>query len=149
MNDLEARITRLEDIEAIRQLKALYCDICDDDHNPGRIVEIFTEDGIWEGRGIGKATGLQEIRELFAGFQRAIRFSQHMVQNPMIEIDGDCATGRWYFLGMFTMEKDGKPLWQSCRYEETYRRTSDGWKIAHLKIRGPTVAALHETGWQK
>ena len=52
---LERRITRLEDLESIKQLKALYCEICDDDHNPDRITSIFTEDGIWEGRGIGHA----------------------------------------------------------------------------------------------
>ena len=32
MSDLEARITRLEDIEAIKQLKARYAEICDDLH---------------------------------------------------------------------------------------------------------------------
>ena len=31
-SELEQRITRLEDIEAIKQLKALYCEISDDDH---------------------------------------------------------------------------------------------------------------------
>ncbi len=39
---LEARITRLEDIEAIKQLKARYCEICDDDHDPERITSVFT-----------------------------------------------------------------------------------------------------------
>ena len=42
--DILARLTRMEDIEAIKQLKALYCEICDDDHNPDRIVTIFTDD---------------------------------------------------------------------------------------------------------
>ena len=65
LEELAARITRLEDLEAIKQLKALYCEICDDVHNPDRIVEIFTEDGIWEGRGIGTARGRDEIRALF------------------------------------------------------------------------------------
>ena len=55
-DSLEARVQRLEDIEAIRQLKAEYCDICDDSHNPDRIVTIFTEDGVWEGKGIATAT---------------------------------------------------------------------------------------------
>ena len=32
-SELEKRITVLEDIEAIKRLKALYCAICDDDHN--------------------------------------------------------------------------------------------------------------------
>lgn len=82
MSDLEKRIETLEALEAIRQLKARYCEICDDAHNPDEIIRIFTEDGIWEGEGIGRAEGHDAIRELFQGFQDAISFSQHMVQNP-------------------------------------------------------------------
>ena len=66
---LEKRITRIEDIESIKQLKAAYCDICDDDHNPDRITGIFSEDGIWEGDGFGKAEGHAAIRDLFKKFQ--------------------------------------------------------------------------------
>ncbi len=147
--NLEDRITRLEDIEAIRQLKATYCEICDDDHNPDRIVTIFTEDGIWEGRGIGTATGHGEIRDLFVGFQKAIRFSQHMVQNPLIEVDGLTASGKWYFLGMFTMEKEREPVWQTCRYHEKYSKVDGVWKIQHLKTQPPTLFAAHKSGWKK
>ena len=57
LEELAARITRLEDLEAIKQLKARYCEICDDDHNPDRITSVFAEDGVWEGRGIGTAEG--------------------------------------------------------------------------------------------
>ena len=79
MTELEQRITRIEDLEAIKQLKATYCDICDDDHNPERITTIFAEDGIWEGAGFGKAQGHTAIRELFKKFQTLISFSQHQV----------------------------------------------------------------------
>ena len=54
--ELERRITRIEDIEAIKQLKARYCEICDDDHDPDRITRIFAEDGVWQSA-IGKAEG--------------------------------------------------------------------------------------------
>ena len=100
--ELEKRIARMEDIEAIKQLKARYCEICDDNHNPDRIASVFAPDGIWEGAGFGKAQGHEGIRELFRGFQKLISFSQHNVMNPIIEIDGDRATGVWYFLGPFT-----------------------------------------------
>ena len=144
--DLEARIARLEDIEAIKQLKATYCDICDDNHNPGRIVQIFTKDGVWEGKGIAKATGHGEIGKLFERFRDTISFSQHMVQNPIIEIQGDEASATWYFLGAFTMRQHDQGLWQACRYHEKYRRTADGWKISHLQVRGPRMAAPRATG---
>ncbi len=146
---LEERITRLEDLEAIRQLKATYCDICDDNHDPDRIVTIFAEDGIWEGKGIGTATGLAEIRTLFEGFRDAISFSQHMAVNPIIEINGDQASGKWYFFGPFTMRKDNAPLWQACRYHEQYSRINGVWKIQHLLIRGPRMAAPYAEGWAR
>ena len=149
LESLAARITRMEDIEAIKQLKALYCEICDDDHNPDRIVEIFTEDGVWEGRGIGTARGRDEIRALFERFQQMMSFSQHMTMNPRIEVDGDTARGTWYFFGPFTFRENNQAKWQATRYHEEYARVNGEWKIKHLKIRGPGMSVNYETGWAK
>ena len=147
MQDLAARIQRLEDIEAIRQLKAEYCEICDDDHNPDRIVTIFTQDGVWEGRGIGKAEGHAAIRKLFLQFQSMMSFTQHMTMNPRITVDGDTAQGSWYFFGPFTFYEGNQAKWQAARYQETYRRENGVWKIAHLLIKSPTMIADYEKGW--
>lgn len=144
---LLARITRLEDIEAIRQLKARYCEICDDNHDPDQIVTIFTEDAIWEARGIGKARGHAELRALFNRFQQQISFSQHMTMNPRIEVNGDSAEGLWYFFGPFTMRKGQRAMWQAARYHEQYRKGAGGWKISHLKVTAPTMSADYATGW--
>ena len=144
---LEARITQIEDLEAIKQLKARYCEICDDNHNPDEIVTIFTEDGIWEGKGIGTAQGHAEIRELFVGFQKAMSFSQHMVMNPIIAVDGDTATGRWYIFLPSTFRKSNQAKWQGARYHEDYVREDGTWKIKHLRIAGPRMFADYETGW--
>ena len=149
--DLEARIQRLEDIEAIKQLKALYCEICDDDHNPDRIVTIFTEDGVWEGRGIGTANGHAEIRALFERFQAMMDFSQHMTMNPRIEVQGNSAKGTWYFFGPFRFRpSDDNPAlakWQATRYHEEYQRVDGEWKIKHLKIAPPGMSVDYQTGW--
>jgi hypothetical protein len=104
-SDLEKRITVLEDIEAIKQLKARYCAICDDDHNPDKIGSVFAEDGIWEGGDFGKAQGHAAIRKLFEGFKQLISFSQHNLMNPIIEVNGDHAKGTWYLLGPFTFRE--------------------------------------------
>ena len=56
-SELEKRIDRLESIEAIKQLRALYCEICDDDHNPDRITQVFAEDAIWEAGEQGRGQG--------------------------------------------------------------------------------------------
>ncbi len=147
--ELAARIQRLEDLEAIKQLKALYCEICDDDHNPDRITTIFTEDGIWEGKGIGTARGSAEIRKLFERFQSMMSFSQHMTMNPRIEVDGDTATGTWYFLGAFTYHDGSQPRWQGTRYHEDYERVNGEWKIKHLRIRRPGFTGNYDHVWAK
>ncbi len=144
---LEQRIARLEDLEAIKQLKALYCEICDDDHNQDRITSIFAEDGIWEGRGIGRAQGHAEIRKLFEGFQKAVSYSQHMVMNPVIEVDGDHAHGTWYFFGTFTFYEGNQAKWQAARYHEDYVKVNGDWKIQHLRVKGPGMSADYEEGW--
>jgi hypothetical protein len=146
---LEQRITRLEELEAIKQLKARYCTICDDDHNPDLITSVFTESGIWEGRGIGRAEGHAEIRALFQTFQKTIRYAQHMVMNPIIEIDGDRANGVWYFFGPFTMYEGNQAKWQAARYHEDYVKVEGEWKIAHLRVKGPGMSADYEKGWAK
>jgi hypothetical protein len=145
--ELAARISRLEDIEAIKQLKAHYCEICDDDHDPDRIVTIFTEDGIWEGRGIGTARGHDELRALFESFRERISFSQHMVMNPRIQVDGDRAKGTWYFFGPFTFREGNQAKWQSTRYHEDYVKVDGEWKIQHLRIRPPGMSVAYEKGW--
>lgn len=147
VGELEQRIIRLEDLEAIKQLKARYCEICDDNHNPDRITSIFAEDGIWEGRGIGHARGHAEIRELFLGFQKMMSFSQHMVMNPVIEVEGDRAHGTWYFFGMFTFYEGNQAKWQAARYHEDYVKSNGDWKIQHLRVKGPGISADYETGW--
>ena len=146
MTELEQRLTRMEDIEAIKQLKAEYCDICDDDHNPDRITTIFAEDGIWEGAGFGKAQGHAAIRELFKKFQTLISFSQHQVLNPVIKIDGDRATGIWYFFGPFTFYKDNQAKWLAARYQDDYVKLNGEWKIQHLRARG-RMSTDYEKSW--
>ena len=147
-SDLEKRITVLEDIEAIKQLKARYCAICDDDHNPDKIGSVFAEDGIWEGGDFGKAQGHQAIRKLFEGFKQLISFSQHNVMNPIIDVNGDRATGIWYFLGPFTMRSGNRAMWLGARYEDDYIKLDGEWKISHLRAIG-RMSAPYEKGWAK
>jgi hypothetical protein len=148
MAELERRLTRMEDIEAIKQLKARYCEICDDDHNPDRMATLFVEDGIWEAEGFGKAQGPAGIRELFQGFQKLISFSQHMVMNPIIEVNGNTAKGTWYFLGPFTFRKKNEAKWQAVKYEDDYVKVNGVWKYQHLRAYIRLAAAPNES-WAK
>ena len=146
--ELTKRITVLEDIEAIKKVKARYCYICDDNHNPDDIVRIFAEDGIWEGADVGQHKGHAAIRKLFEGFRDRISFSQHNVWNPIIEVNGDRAKGQWYLMGPFTMRKRNNAVWLAARYEDDYVKINGEWKIQHLRAIG-RMAAPYEKGWVK
>ena len=107
--DLEARIQRLEDIESIRALKARYCMYCDDNYDVEGLASLFTEDAVWDGGIRGKAVGRDGIREFFQHAPERLPFAVHMVMNPLIEVNGDEATGVWY-------------LFQACTYAQASRR---------------------------
>ena len=128
MAELENRITRLEDIEAIKQLKARYCHICDDTHNPDTVVSVFAEDGIWESPEFGTAQGHAAIKELFSGFRKMFTFSQHNITNPVIEVNGDRATGIWYLMGPWTQTEGDKEIWMTARYDDDYVKADGEWK---------------------
>ncbi|MGR9091972.1 MAG: nuclear transport factor 2 family protein [Gammaproteobacteria bacterium] len=134
MSALEQRITRLEDIEAIKQLKARYCVICDDLHNPDRIASVFAEDAIWESEAFGKAVGHDEIRALFQKFRDMFSFSQHNIMNPIIEVNGDRATAMWYIMGPWTLTEDNKETWMALRYDDDYVKIDGEWKYQHLRV---------------
>ncbi len=130
---LEERITRLEDIEAIKQLKFRYSHICDDGHNPAHIASVFAENGIWESKAFGVAKGHAEIEELFRGFEAMFSFSQHNMMNPIIEVNGNTATGIWYIMGPWDQKEDGKEVWLALRYDDDYVKTNGEWKYSHLR----------------
>jgi hypothetical protein len=131
---LEKRITRLEDIEAIKQLKALYCEICDDMHNPDRVTGLFAQDGIWESADFGKAQGHAQIRELFSKFRDMFSFSQHNIMNPRIEVNGNRATGIWYIMGPWTYTENNDEKWLALRYDDDYVKIDGQWKYQHLRV---------------
>lgn len=131
---LEQRLQRTEDIETIRQLKAAYCDACDDDHNGDKVAELFTADGLWQQAGGTAFSGRAEIAAHLFSIRQAktMRRSSHMVSNPIIEIDGDEATGQWRFL-MLCTAYDGNSFHRIIgRYQDTYRREQGHWRIRSL-----------------
>ncbi|MBW2422425.1 MAG: nuclear transport factor 2 family protein [Deltaproteobacteria bacterium] len=150
---LETRIRRLEDIEEIRKLKARYCDLCDaglsDERNLTALIDLFTEDakvdfGMGEGSHFAGRPGLQ----IFFGqvIPSSVSFCMHMVHNSVIEVDGDSASGRWYFEAPTTNAATRKPQWMAGRYIEEYARIEGHWKFASIQTEWNYIAP-YEGGW--
>jgi hypothetical protein len=135
MDDLARRIRVLEDIEAIKKLKARYCYFCDSNYDADGIAGCFVEDGVWDGGEFGRFEGRAAIHEFFAKIApRMLCFAMHQVMNPLIEINGDRATGRWYIFEPVTFVQDAQAGWLAGRYEDEYVRVGGEWKYQRLRF---------------
>jgi hypothetical protein len=147
---LAQRMQMLEDIEAIKQLKALYCKYCDGGwvgptHDYDQIAALFTEDAVTDGTA-GVTQGRENIRRLYRSYQ-ATPFAFHRVTNPIITVENNRGTGNWHVLVALT-RPDGQAVWIAGIYDEEYLRTRDGWRIKRLKFT-PAFITRYEQGWGK
>ncbi|WP_419553422.1 nuclear transport factor 2 family protein [Candidatus Poriferisodalis sp.] len=146
-SDIEARLQRLEDIEAIKQLKARYCAYCDDDYDADGIAGLYTEDGTWDGSpSFPSLNGREEIREFFKGAAEIMTLARHQVMNPIIEVEGDEANGQWLLFQPCTDANAGA-VWLAATYLDGYRRVGDDWKIAATRIE-VSFFSPYEKGWE-
>ncbi len=136
MNEQEiaAKVRWLADIEEIKQLKARYASACDDDYACDAIAALFTEDAIWDGGMMGYARTREGIREFFSGASDVVGFAVHGVSNPLIQIEGDRATGQWYLHQPMTIKGTEDSFWFCAQYKDEYVRTPDGWRFSHVRL---------------
>lgn len=109
---LEERIARLEDVEAIKDLKYRYAGYCDAKFDPDGITSLFTPDGHWKVSGVGgEATGHKEMRAFFTNMAKSIVWAQHFMIAPRIEVaeDGKSAVGRFYVLVLCSIVQTEDP----------------------------------------
>lgn len=138
MRGLEETVRYLADLEEIRMLKYKYCRYNDGGwkgqplSHQGPSADLFTEDGVWDGSPLAKAEGREEVRKLFAQFA-AQPVAYHAVMNPIIEIDGDTATGHWHLIGCGLM-LDNESVLGIAGYEDEYVRTPEGWRIKLMRV---------------
>ncbi len=135
--NIEARLQTLEDVEEIRKLKARYCQACDDDHNPDKLGPLFTADAIWEASSMGAARGRAAIQKLLGdlGKSGTIRNSAHHAINPIIDVDGNAATGEWRLIMLYTGLYPNGDLHYSRIigwYRENYKKLDGRWYIHRL-----------------
>ncbi|MGH3639599.1 MAG: nuclear transport factor 2 family protein [Mycobacterium sp.] len=145
---LDERIRRLEDIEALKQLKSRYAGYCDDDYDADRLGPLFTQDAIWDGGVLGRYQGRGAIRAFFAGASKSMPFAIHHVTNPVVEVDGDRATGQWHLWQPCVHAAGAQALWIAGRYHDEYRREGGEWRFAKVTIRLNMISP-YEAGWSR
>ena len=128
------KVLWLADIEEIKQLKARYAAACDDHYNTQALGQLFTEDAVWDGGMMGFAETRQGIVEFFDNASNIVGFAVHGISNPIIEIEGDTATGHWYLDQPMAMKNTTECFWYCAQYRDQYQRTEDGWKFSRVKL---------------
>lgn len=103
----EQRITRLEDIEAIKQLKAEYARKLDNQFDAEGLASLFVENGLWTIKGVGgEARGQDGIKRHCSNLSQSISWAQHNIHSPIVSIsaDGCRANATFYLLCLLTMK---------------------------------------------
>ena len=153
MTPFEADVRRLLDLEEIKSLKYRYCRYNDGgwpaqpQSHTGPSADLFTEDGVWDGSpGLPVARGRREIGELFARFTSLFPMAYHAVMNPIVEIEGDAARAHWHIISA-SQVASGRASLSIGAYDDQYLRTSEGWRIKHMRLLAGRSTALPE-GWR-
>lgn len=149
VEELAKRIQILEDIESIKDLKALYAEVCDDHYNPQRMAELFTEDAVWDGgKHFGVHCGKDAVIEFFTGVSDKIVFARHYFVQPRLKVDGsDLCSGTWY-MWMVATFTGNKAVFFAGIEEEIYQRVNGRWFIKDVKVRFDFITP-YEEGWHK
>lgn len=150
LQQLEDRLHELEAKEAIRQLRGEYCYRADA-RDWEAWADVFTDDGRIEVDQLGTFEGREEIIQFGEEVIAAeYQWFSHMVHNGVIDVDGDEATGTWYFevprVSKQTLLNEGEAGWLQGQYDEEYRLVDGEWKISSSKASFHYVAN-YENGW--
>ena len=133
MTGLEPRLQALLDKQDIHEVMMRYCRAVD------RMDIALLKTCYWPGahddHGPFKGSA-EEFFEIVSGLSDPYSFSQHLICNEFVELDGDVARSESYFMMPSGIERDGEKLiWiLAGRYVDRFERRADEWRIAHRVV---------------
>ncbi|MBN9889350.1 nuclear transport factor 2 family protein [Salipiger abyssi] len=168
LDALTRRIACLEAESDVRRVQMRYMFLCDtplpefgvrdDAERVDLIMELFSEEAVWEGVGeyydnqFGRAEGKAAVRRHFEAFwggktDPALILNCHYVTSEQITVAPDAmtATGQWVHMQPWLFS-DGKALLRSSRLFNTFRKCEDGkWRFTRNRTENVFVAPLPAT----
>lgn len=128
---LEAR-TKIEELKAAyaRGADAVF-------RTPGpasalALADLFTQDGVLDLGPYGRFEGRAALLDAFENLlPLGTKWSTHYIVSPIITIDGNDATGSWYYnIKSVPKSPENAPLFDILGgYEDKYRRVNGVWRI--------------------
>ena len=124
MPTIEERVQELADKDEIRELTARYC-LAVAEGDADELVALFCPDGTFV-TGDRQYSGLAGLRELYGGLAAGVP-PKPFIQNHVIEVDGDTATGRCG--AEIRMVRKGEAYTVAGHYADVYRRLDGRWRF--------------------
>ncbi|UFS58616.1 nuclear transport factor 2 family protein [Subtercola endophyticus] len=147
---IEERLQVLEDREAIARLSYDYGLLCDTGYPVQQIVDMFTDDGAWVSNILGEFYGKAELTSYYTNIPTIQVWARHHLVNPVIDVDGDEATCRFFMDVVSTQAgRDGAPnvpIILTATEHVSLRRTPEGWRFVRFDVDIHQMSSL-EKGW--
>ena len=145
---VEERIKRLEEIEAIKRMKAEYVLACDDRRWDDAML-YFTARPIVAFGPFGRFTSRGALEKFFKKTMPVtIKFTIHRLCNPIIDVNGRKAKGIWYCEIPSTHIPTNTAILQQGTYFDEYVKEGDKWKHAKCDLVYSYITEFGE-GWVK
>jgi hypothetical protein len=146
METVEARLQRLEDIEAIKHLKGRAGRFADQKYTPDhhKRPQAEVDDIAWQQARLfapdgevilGPGKSARGHQALFENFRhRPWRFALQMYYSPIIDHNGDRADGHWVFWCLATDEETNAPLHIAGYIEDRYVKLDGAWYFQSTRL---------------
>lgn len=155
LQDLRQNVTRLEDLEEIKQMIVTYARGADRGNDPKIIAPLFAEESSWECKGFGKYEG----RDRLTAFLKAIAGARiwwvlHYMISPQIDVaaDGQTAEAFWYLWAPNIVPNqdtnEPEPNWVGATYEADLVKLEGKWFFRRMELI-LNMASPFTEGWVK
>ncbi|MFN3472409.1 MAG: nuclear transport factor 2 family protein [Blastomonas sp.] len=130
----------MDDYAAIQNLKARYCASADsscEDRDAARaaLLALFAPD-VTADYGMEPIAGAEAVADfLSVAISGGSEWMIHNLHSPLVEIDGDGATGQWTVNVRMKRPGIAEPAFVFGRYHDAFRRVDGAWKIAAITFR--------------
>jgi ketosteroid isomerase-like protein len=105
------------------------------DYNPPESMrEIFTSDAVFEVPAMDiRCEGIDNMIAFFTQSRAGFPSARHVINNVVIEGDGDTAKSSAY-LQVLRTDEGAIGVVSVARYLDTLKRTAAGWRLAHRTV---------------
>lgn len=149
LGQLLKRVQKIEDIQAIKDLKCKYARACDDGYNTDTMGEIFTENAVFDaGDEWGRHEGLSAIQDFFRESSKVVSMAVHYFVQPEITLadGGTTASATWYLWQACTVNDEA--MWLSGLEHDKYVKIGGRWWQSEMKL-DLFFFSPFEEGWNK